>query len=384
MRVGIITLYHNNYNYGAFLQAFALQKAIETEGHVVEVIDYERSLKKSPQSTSVWARIKNRITNLNCYGDWINLLSLFSKDKFLSAISNEMKERKEAFGKFAADYIKVSEYYNCNTIANANEIFDAFVCGSDQIWKPTSFDKNYYLAFASSDKRKVSYAASIGASKLCQEDKQLMIPAINALDYVSVREMEAKKLIEGDISKKVEHVVDPTLLWDKEFWEKVAVVPEAVNGKKYIFSYLIGENNKNREWAQKFAKKVGLPLVVIPGVSIAQKYDFCYGNYNMTGVGPAEFLGLIKNAEYVLTDSFHACVFSIQFRTNFYALERFNKSAAESMNGRIYDLLDMFSLENRLISNSSGPEVKEIEKVDSSRYLEQKKKSWEYLHDSLS
>lgn len=275
------------------------------------------------------------------YGDVYNLLHLFSsKAPYLPGIN----ERKRRFKEFYQKNLNVSRYYNLGTIYSANNDYDAFVCGSDQVWRPGSFDPNYYLTFAVSGKKKISYAASLGVQRLSGAANDMMVPLIEKLDAISVREQEAANILkECGIDALV--TLDPTLLWNRNFWENVATKTNLEKGK-YIFCYFIGENNSNREIAKKIAKIKGLPLVAIPGVSRLLPYDFEYADINMTEAGPDEFLGMVRDAAVVVTDSFHACVFSTIFEVPFVAVERFSAKDANSMNGRIYDFLATFGLEN--------------------------------------
>lgn len=387
MKIGIITLFHNNYNYGAVLQAFALQKTLEAMGHKASVIDYERSASAiDSASVSFSAKVINKLKSIKSYGDIINLPLLPYTKKCSAENKADIEKRKEKFNDYYKRYMSISDYYNIATIITANNDFDAFVCGSDQIWRPTSFDKNYYLSFADKRKLRFSYAASIGVKELSERQRNIMLPLINSLDAVSVREEEAKDLIAPYCSKGVNCVLDPTLLMNTDFWLDKCKTPDQVKGKKYIFSYMIGESSKNREIVKRISKLTGMPIVTIPGISRVLPYDFSYADINITDASPNEFLGLINNAQLVLTDSFHACVFSIHFEKCFFALERFKSSDKNSMNGRLYDLLSMFSLNERIITQATdlkSLDFKAVPKIAFERFENKKKVSLEYLKASL-
>ena len=381
MKIGIMTLFHDNYNYGAVLQAYALQKAIEKLGHNAEILDYDRTAEPiDPVDNSIFSKIRKKLGSIEAYGDVYNLTHLFaSKSHYVIGIT----ERKKRFQQFYQNHLKVSKYYNLGTVSASNNDFDAFVCGSDQVWRPGSFDPNYYLAYAAQGKRKISYAASLGVRELIKAAQQTMLPLIEGLDAISVREQEAAEILKKfGINAQV--TLDPTLLWDRSFWEDIAA-DGGLEKREYILCYFIGENNANREIARKVSKKKGLPLVAIPGVSRILPYDFQYADINKTEAGPDEFLGLIRDAAVVVTDSFHACVFSTVFNTPFVAVERFAQNDSNSMNGRIYDYLSMFGLGNQLVRKGDviATEILKEIRPRTADYEKLKDSSWIYLRDKL-
>lgn len=386
-RVGIITLFNNNYNCGGILQALALQEVIKKFGYECEIINYKRNILSEPINENKLKKLIKKVNNIESKGDVINLL-LKPMDKFFNKkISNEILERKTKYKKFIDSNVSYTKEVDHSTIYKINENFDIFVCGSDQIWRPSTFDPNYYLAFAKDDKRKFSYAASIGANELTKKEKERIELLINKLNYISLRERSSINIIQSLTEKKVENVLDPTLLLEKDYWKKF-VTNKTVKGK-YIFSYLIGENNKNRDIVKKIAKKVGLPIVTIPGVSRILPYDFLYGNINMTSSAPNDFINLIANSSMVITDSFHATVFSIIFGKKVYVLERFKKSDRMSMNSRIYDLLDLFDMQENLLDEQKANKIEKIElqkpiKIDFSRWNQMKMKSLKYIEKGLN
>lgn len=384
-KVGILTFFHDNYNYGAVLQAFALQKAVEKLGYDAYVLDYKRSVDpiRDEYSSAAPRTLRDKL-RIRTKADFFNV-GLYPYMKLSSRAKHLLDDRKAAFRKFSGENMKVSRPYGIADITAANDEFDAFICGSDQIWRPSSFDPNFFLDFADPNRLRFAYAASIGVHILSDKAKKIMLPLIDRLDFVSVREQEAKTVLDG-VKSDVQVVLDPTLLWDEAFWKEYAALPSNLEKGKYVFCYFIGENSDNRKTARAAAKRLGLPLVTIPAVSKVQPYDFMYADVNMTGAGPEEFLGLIQNAAMVITDSFHACVFSIMFGTRFYAVERFKKNDANSMNGRIYDLLALFALDDRLVSWDAGSAFSPnadtcVPGLD--KYNARKDASWSYLKKSL-
>lgn len=380
-KIGIVTLFHDNYNYGAALQAFALQKAIEKLGHEACIIDYKRCIEPIPDDDSFESKKSfAEKLHIKTKGDFINICLYPFTRKYGDRL---LENRKIKFKKFYERNLNVSRLYDIATIYSANEEFDAFICGSDQIWRPSSYDPNFFLDFADKIKLRISYAASMGVKILSENSKKVMVPLIDGLTYISVREEEAKSALKDKCNSDIQVVLDPTLLWGEDFWKKYSKLPSGIAKGKYIFCYLIGENNANRDLAKYFARNMNLPLITIPGVSRVQAYDFMYADMNLTEAGPEEFLGLIQNAALIITDSFHACVFSIIFHKKFYAVERFDKNDANSMNGRIYDLLNLFGLEKQLISSKDESTEQKECVSNMMKYNEKLSFSWSYLKNAL-
>lgn len=222
-------------------------------------------------------------------------------------------------------------------LSGINEKYDIFVAGSDQIWNPNfSFVGDLeYLTFASKEKR-FAYAASFGVDILSSDSKECCAKMLNDMNLISVREKSGAAIVEELTNKKVQVVVDPTMLLKKEEWEKVEKAPNInkINGK-YILLYFLGGTSVA---VKDILKNIGENCEVI---NIMDQDS----NGNELPVGPAEFVWLIHHAECVITDSFHGSVFSILMHTPFINVERELNKADGDMNTRLESLLEMFSLE---------------------------------------
>lgn len=346
-RVGIITMYHGSYNYGGVLQSYALQKVVSDLGYYCEQISFQRKEKKSFKSN-----IKNRleVDNLLTVIVWgISRTKKVIDSKIARKIYGKkynkfIKIRKGKFDEYR-NSIPHSEIYNSETIKESLTDYDAFICGSDQVWKPGVVCKEYLLNFVPNEISKISYAASISKNKLSAQESELIISGINRLDAVSVREKQAVNLINKYTEKKVEWVLDPTFLVHSSHWETQC---EEVKIKEdYIFCYLLGVNKSQRKLIENLARKNNLKIVTIPFANGNYNFtDASFGDIKVCDAGPHDFLGLIKNAKLVITDSFHATVFSNIFNTDFYVFERTEET---SMNSRIISLLEFLNLKDRFI-----------------------------------
>lgn len=373
MKVGLITYYGDNC--GACLQAHALQNVINELGHNCDIINYNgvKDFPKPPMST--------RIKNIKGPKD------LFIK-AYLKLSKKENTTSKGVYDKFRREKMRFSdEYYDSfNTLSLNPPNYDAFVCGSDQIWNPTfrqnTNNRAYYLDFVPSGKKRISYAPSIGTTNIPQECKVEMSELLNKIDYLSVREQEGSEVIKSVAELDAEVVLDPTLLLTRKYWDKIHS-DVRIEGK-YILTYLFGEMEYEYEFIKHMSQKLGVKVVAIP----RNRKDLMSNHELVYDVGPAEFVNLIKNAEMVITDSFHATVFSLIFNTPFYSLLRNEIDHKYSMCSRLYSILNLVGLESRIITPSVKiNEIKghfDIDFIDVDKKLEKERsRCIEFLKNAL-
>lgn len=369
-KIGIITLYHNNSNYGGLLQAYALQKVVEKLEFDVEQIctnfidDSDKKL--MPKRSGIKGLIRNILNQFIYYKH-----------------SSDFKIRKEAFKKFEKNIPHSSEVYSHDTIDKSNEIYDHFITGSDQVWNLSWFQPEYFLSFVDKEKKKISYAASMPDSSLTNEQKRLIKNYIKSFSAISVREDTTVELFDKQLNVHAEKVVDPTLLLDKEEWNRIEENCEILN--RYIFCYFLSGKKSIRKMAEKIAKDMKLKIVTLPHIGSINISDCLFGDYKLYNVTPGQFIHLIKNAEYVLTDSFHATVFSNIYKKKYLVLPRVGQ---EEMNTRILSLLELFGEKERFITTYDDTKslYSLIEKevvYDDSSYNMQAEKSKKFLYDYL-
>lgn len=160
-------------------------------------------------------------------------------------------------------------------------------------------------------------------------------------------------ILESLTNKKFDIVVDPVLLMKDNEWKDVAKITKEKD--RYLLCYLLGDSIEHRRAVKEFAKKMHLPILTFPHIlfKAVRKCDLFFGDIHDYSSGPREFLGLINNAEFVITDSFHACVFSMIFKTPFVVFERNKPGEKGNMNSRIYDFLEEYHLENQLVTEKN-------------------------------
>ena len=313
-RVGIITICDNS-NYGNRLQNYALYKIIDNMGlNCVTLWDKEENTLKSKIKINIKKIVPTNNVNVKKY--------LKFNDFTRSKINNK--------------YIELNKLYEID------REFDYFIVGSDQIWNYTfghAKDKDF-LKFSDYNKT-ISYAPSFGISNVDDEWKEKISRGVNHIKYLSVREQQGAKIIKELTGRDAQVVLDPTLLLSKEDWCNIQKKPKKMIKEKYILTYFLGEKTqKLNEEISKLSKDENLKIINL--CDIADK-DFY-------ACGPSEFLYLFNNAELVLTDSFHACVFSMIFNKPFYVFDR-NSKGMKSMNSRLDTLLSTFKQEQRKINS---------------------------------
>lgn len=337
-KIAIMT-WHHYYNYGTSLQVAALSHFIRKHGYETSVIDYlpRKRGKTIPNETFMRDLINQR-------------LKAFFHRPYLT------QQRKLAFSAFWDVQLCLTESLNTfSELHQLNRTVDAFVCGSDQIWSPASFDDKYFLSFVNDENKMVAYAPSIGLSKIDDPDiSDQMAVLINRFSHLSIREKDGQSIIKNICDKNAEVVLDPTLLLTSKEWDSLLVNCDLdkIGSKiteKYIFCYFLGESEQYVSYIKEFSKHTGLPVYTLPTTKRQYWEGKKFGKILPEETGPAEFVSYIKNAEHVMTDSFHGMVFSIIYEVRFSVFERFKKHDAQNQNSRIYHLLALTGLEEYLV-----------------------------------
>lgn len=363
---GILTWY-KTYNYGTALQAYALVSKINDLGYQAEIIQYSRN--KNVIFSSRAEKIKDILKRIPP----ALVRRLFWKRYKLKA------KLFDTF--FEADIPQSKIYATGEEIKNDGGRYTAYLCGSDQIWTPSIrfLDSTYFLDFVPDSIGKISYAPSIGCAYIPKKSRLLMKELIQRIDFLSVREEHGADLIQELCGRRPEVVLDPTLLKSKGEWERFAFQPEF--SEPYILCYFLGNRKPLRDFALKLKKKTGFKLVVIPAVN----QDLFFGDIRKIDAGPREFIGLIQNAAYICTDSFHGTILSINLEKEFFALKRHEENDPENQNSRLVHILNRLGLSSRLVADES--EDVSLEKMDYTasrvRLEQERTRSLEYLTNAL-
>lgn len=365
-KVGIATWFNNNY--GSVMQAVALRTIIDDLGYESYLINYKAPIK-------TFSEKRNNINTL--------LFKLHQKIQYYKITPILSENQRLKFDDFVFETGRISNLVsNDDEIMRLNNVFDAFVCGSDQIWSPVNYDKFYYLSFVENEKKIIAYAPSIGILTFDNNIvKKEMKYYISRFKYISVREKSGKRFIEKLCGKSPEVVLDPTLLLDNTRWLEFANNEYICPSKKYILCYFLGDSKKYNNTIIKLSEHENMDIVVIP---------FCKQQLNQKNIvidiGPKEFITLFANASFVLTDSFHGLAFSLIFRKNFSVFKRFRDEDKHNQNTRIYNLLSLLDLDYKVSDASDSIEMilKSIDYINvESRIETMRCKSLDYLKKSL-
>lgn len=357
MKIGILT-FHCAHNYGAVLQCYALQETLKAMGHEVEVIDYRPKFLLIPYK--IWD-IHRYKTN-NSFFKRLILECLTFYKRFIRYI---------AFNSFIKRRLNLTEEQSIPSS------FDIYIMGSDQIWNPVitkGFHKPYfgYFDFPKESKKYIAYAASMEVSSLDKSAEDFFTKALDNFNAISVREKVLADLLQPLTSRKIETVLDPTLLIDTAIWHAIAKQPS--ENCKYVLVYQVRYNINTIEIAQNIAKQIRAKVVeVTAGVNWKYRenvYQCC---------SPEEFLGWIKYASCIVTTSFHGTAFSIIFNRPFYCIK------LEKGDTRSASLLQELGLKNRMITQTLYPHFRTIDyQIANVTLADLQNKSYQYLNSSLN
>lgn len=347
MKIGCCLAYYKNHNnYGTSLQGYATVKVLQSMGHDVRIIKYRkcdsvvRKLRVAPLQI-ISGGLKAYLRKLK------KERMIKRKDWYAADICTRTNSNNSFKDKQMEPLCDI--YYGYKALQKGSLNYDAVLVGSDQVWTPLGLYSNFFnLMFANDNVRKISYASSFGVGVIPFWQRQATGKYLDIIDYLSVRELKAKEIVEALSHKKAQVVCDPTLLRTRDDWasEFASLTPKADG--KYIFCYILGDNVDTRAEIIQFAKAKGQKIVALRHVDEFLECDESFGDECPYDVTPLEFIQLINNAKYVFTDSFHCSVFSILFNKQFVTFYRFNNTSKNSRNSRIDSLFNLFGLSERL------------------------------------
>ena len=329
MRVGIVT-FHNALSYGAMLQAYALQQSIRGLEHEAIIIDY----------------IPNGIR-------WPSWWDRFLTKSFSGYIakSNHYKFSK-VFAGFAQKHLNLSRrFVTERDLKNANTYVDAFVCGSDQIWSPRNFESTgeinraFFLTFADLTKRLVAYAPSFGRTP---DDSfiEAVKPYLDRIESISVREESAARLLKDKLGRPVKCVCDPTVLLGRKGFDSMLSDGDAIAAGDYVFcfqlSYCLPRD-------RQILNRICASIPNLKDVKIALR-PLSYQEIGQNVIPtPDDWIRLIRDSRFVVTNSFHGTVFSLLYHRPFVSLGW----KRQEKNTRMRELLTRIGLADRLVDTDS-------------------------------
>ena len=328
LKTGLITFYHIHH-YGAFLQACATQRAVESFGGSCEIFNYYVN-----QNNDLFRKPTG--------------LGSVAADAHTALHYAPLKARYERFERFAADHLHITQrhYESLEDLRQNAPAYDVYLSGSDQIWNPKifpngRFDPVYFSGFTQG--RKIAYAPSFGIPHVPDGMEEELREYLSHFSHISVREEQGRAIVEEITGKKVPVVLDPTLLLRQQEWAELSAPVEDIP-ERYILCYCISRPGALEPYIQRLAEETGLPVVQLCGIrQKVHRHAQC-----IFSAGPAEFLGLFQRASYVCTNSFHGTVFSLQFEKPFFTAVAPMEMAAPERS-RTYSLLSRLGLQDRII-----------------------------------
>lgn len=363
MKIGILT-FHRALNYGALLQAYALQQILLKEGYDAEILDYRNPV---IESAYYYPKLSER-------RDIKSIVKYFIQGK-------QELERRKKFDDFREKVLCLSKsIYTDANLYEANREYDLFVVGSDQVWnyQAHNFDENYFLKFVNNNSKKASFAASVGLSTLSDSQKNRYYELLRDFSICSVREQIGANLL-GNLGISTRTDLDPSFLLTKDEWK------ESFNLKKseerFIFAYYFELTPTLKSFIENLANETGC---IIRYFGTAIRSPFCEKSSAIKTADPIDFVESIYNAEYVVTNSFHGTAFSINFNKKFY-VELLQKD--EKVNSRLIDILgntNMFNRQIKCFNDITQAIESDINWEDANKFLiKQRNESKKYISEGF-
>ena len=352
-KIGIAAVTYKD-NFGSALQTYATQYILEKLGYDARIFEIKGVHR------SIFA--KKLLYYVGRLFDPVEAKYLFA-----NLVSRSRKKASVASDKFAKDMqMRHCMYLDFNKrwfkmlpavkgwsglCKQASEM-DTVVVGSDQLWRPSNIVGCYYtLEFVPDDVKKISFSTSFGVPELPAQLHKHAQKFLSRIDYISVRENSGAQIVKKESGRIAKVVCDPTMMLTADEWMHIQDDKPFANGK-YILMYLMGDNQEQREFVKKLSKETGYRIIGLLHGATYISYDEEMVDEKPFNVGPSEFVNLIRNAQYVCTDSFHCCVFSILNSTKFFAFRRWPDGSKFSANDRLYTLLSFTALERRMLDGT--------------------------------
>lgn len=351
-KIGLVSCYFKD-NYGSQLQAYATQKVLEDYGFRVETINISKNKDFSNGKKKYYM---GQIFNFNFIKTKFGMIKLKIDKKLNKELGRNIAIRNKKFKEFKKVYHLTPAYPTYEKLNEISKNYDAVLVGSDQLWLPVNIVSDYYtLNWVNENTKRISYSTSFGVSSIPKKYEKKYKDFLEKIDCLSVREESGNEIIKEILGKEASVVCDPTLLLSKTDWMDIQE-KEPIIKEKYIFCYFLGSNIEYRKFAERLKEKTGYKIVSINHCDEYVKYSDTFADIIPYDVGPGEFVNMIRNAEYVCTDSFHGTVFSLINNKLFFAFRRHYKKSKNSTNSRLDSLLEKVDLKERILEDDFDEE----------------------------
>lgn len=327
MKVGILT-FPNTTSYGAVLQMYALYRAVEQLGGEVEIVNYLNSFMKNQRHTAA----------MQCGG-------LKRRLKLLAQNTVHAKQLR-GFRRFEAQLCRFPHkaIERPAKLARLADRYDAVICGSDQVWNPdiTGCDMRYFLDFCGDQTKRIAYAPSFGIEDFSPAFREKIRVPLQRFDSLCAREKPGQELVQALTQKEVPLVLDPTFLLRQQDWEQLEKKHPAGTGD-YILYYRVRRSDSLLKFCLEKAQEQGLKVVYVGGNAVKQLKNRDKRLQYAYDLSPGQFLYLLHNAKYVVTNSFHGVAFSVHYKKDFFL------EMSSLTNSRLHQIVETAGLEDRVI-----------------------------------
>ena len=345
-KVGIVSCYFKN-NYGSMLQAYATKKILDNNNIPNETINIDDNIDFKKGKRKYYL---SQIFNFNFIKSKFGMIKMKLDTKLKKKLGKNVAIRNKKYREFRKEFnlSRSSNIYNDLTKLT-NERYSDILLGSDQLWLPVNIVADYYtLNWVPDNVNKISYSTSFGVSSIPKKYSELYKKYLKRINHLSVREDTGVKIIKEVANLDAKLVCDPTILLTRQEWDEVAIQDRIVK-EKYILCYFLGKNKEHRKFAERLKEKTGYKIVSLNHADEYVKYSDKFCDIALYDIGPREWINLIKNAEYVCTDSFHGTVFSLIYNKKFFNFRRYSSSSKASTNSRLDSLLKIVGVSNERI-----------------------------------
>ncbi len=389
MKIGLAAVTYKD-NFGSALQTYATQYLLGKLGHEVNIFDIN-GVQRGIMIKKLYYYAGSLFDPVEAKYLFSSFLSRtrkhfsFSLDQY----AKNMKTRHQKYIDFNKSRLQMMPaVIGWDGLKKQASEMDLVVVGSDQLWRPSNIVGGYFtLEFVSDDIKKISFSTSFGVPELPSRLHKHAKRFLSRIDHISVREDSGAGIVKKESGREAIVVCDPTMMLTAEDWMNIQEEKPIAEGK-YILMYLMGDNPEQRVFVKKLARQTGCKIIGLLHGATYISYDEDVVDEKPYNVGPSEFINLIRYAEYVCTDSFHCCVFSILNSTNFFAFRRWSDGSKFSANDRLYTLLKFTGLENRLLDGTEDLARCINDQIDYSvvlvRVAEKRKESMDYLVNAIN
>lgn len=388
-KIGIVAVTYKD-NFGSALQTYATQYTLEKLGYDAKIFEI-KGVHRNIMAKKLWYYAGRLFDPVEAKYLFANLTSRSRKQVSASSdqFAQDMKVRHQMYQDFNKKWIKMlPTVKGWSGLKKQAAEMDAVVVGSDQLWRPSNIVGCYYtLEFVPDNVKKIAFSTSFGVPELPSRLHKHAKKYLSRIEHISVRENSGAEIVRNESGREVKVVCDPSMMLTAEEWMHIQDEKPFAEGN-YILMYLMGDNPEQRKFVKKLSKATGFRIIGLLHGATYISHDEEVVDEKPYNVGPSEFVNLVRNAQYICTDSLHCCVFSILYSIKFFAFRRWPDDSQFSANDRLYTLLKFTGLERRMLDGTEDVATCVIDQINFDDALERvaqrRKESLDFLINALN